>query len=194
MPSSSQSPRGQNANDAAQIFDAEALGASFQHLAIDVVRGERTDFTSRWFRARNGDADLVIWTDGEKRIIKHQLCFFGQVVEWTPIHGTRTGFVIEEELIGGAASSDSPEVAEHIRFDQQIQGCVVVQAVSLLSHVPQLSDSDRSAMIFNLRQSPRLHKKARDRALQVWAPKIDEIDSSRRPTFWKRLRNWVLGG
>lgn len=181
-----------HSSEPARLLDVEALGASFQHLAIDVVRGESTDFTSHWFRSRSGEADLVIWMDGEKRIIKHQLCFFGQVVEWSPIYGTRTGFVIEEEL-GLGASADSSDVAEHIHFDRHVQRGVVQQAIRLLSSVPELNESDRKAMIFNLRESPKLHKKARDRALKIWAPKVDEINSKTRPTFWKRLKNWVLG-
>lgn len=175
--------------ESAQFLDVEALGASFQHLAVDVIRGESTDFTSHWYRSRTGEADLVIWMDGERRILKHQLCFFGQVVEWSPIHGTRTGLVIEEEMSTGAAS----EVAEHIRFDRSIQRDVVQQAIRILAHVSELNENDRRAMIFNLRESPKLHKRARDRALKAWAPKVDEINSSRRPTFWKRLKNWVLG-
>lgn len=178
----------------ARIFDPQALGASFQHLAVDVVRGETTDFTSQWFRARNGEADLVIWTDSEKRIIKHQLCFFGQVVEWSPIHGTRTGFVFEEEMISPSLGLEHPpEIAEHIKFDMSAQNQAVQQAVRLLLHVPSLNEADRVAMVFNFRKSPKLHKRARDRALKAWAPKVEEINSSVRSPFWKRLKNWVLG-
>ena len=186
-------------------FDAEALGASLRQLAVDVVKGETTDFMSRWFRSMNSDADLVIWTDGEKRIIKHQLCFFGQVVEWNPINGTRTGLVIEEELqeaasaldgddeFDGAAPAGEGNVSETIRFDESSQRSVVLQAIQLLSRVPDLNEADRSALIYNLKESPKLHKNARERALKAWAPKVDELNSTQRPTFWKRLRNWVLG-
>jgi hypothetical protein len=201
------------AKDFARLFDAEALGATFMHLAVDVTRGEATDFTSHWYRARRGEADLVIWTDGARRIIKHQLCFFGQVVEWTAIHGTRTGFLFEEHadseagegveddsfmpsaaaLGTGFDEAESDAVSEMIRFDSQIQGTAVQQAIQILSRVPSLSDEDRSALIFNLRQSPRMHKNARERALKIWAPRVDDLHSDRRPTFWRRLRTWILG-
>jgi len=188
-------------------FDAAALGASFQQLAVDVVRGESTDFMSRWFRTPKSDADLVIWTDSEKRIIKHQLCFFGQVVEWNPINGTRTGLVIEEELAvaeekpepaksskqKAEPAAESGDIAEIIRFDKVAQAPVVEQALKLLAHIPDLVPEDRAALSYNLRESPKLHKKARERALKTWAPKVDEIVSTQRPTFWRRLRSWVLG-
>jgi hypothetical protein len=185
------------------LFDAEKLGLSFQQLAVDVVKGETTDFMSRWFRATKGEADLVIWTDGEKRIIKHQICFYGQVVDWNPINGTRTGLIIEEEVnfnqVDGAAAGPEliphdSEVSETIRFDHVSQSSVVAQAVALLLRVPELSENDRASLIYNLKQSPKLHKNARERALKVWAPKVDEITSTKRPTFWKRLRQWVVGG
>jgi hypothetical protein len=203
-------PDGKKELQQSQLFDAETLGLSFQQLAVDVVKGESTDFMSRWFRSTKGEADLVIWTDGEKRIIKHQLCFYGQVVDWNPINGTRTGLIIEEEVFFGemtptysdvAASSDSGlpvaphdgEVSETIRFDQVLQRSVVAQAIELLLRVPSLNEEDRSSLIYNLKQSPKLHKNARERALKVWAPKVDEITSTTRPTFWKRLRQWVIG-
>jgi len=177
----------------AVLFDIDALGASFQHLAVDVIPGEVTEFTSHWYRSRNGEADLVVWMDEENRILKHQLCFYGQVVEWSPIYGTRTGVIVEEELAFGASTPGGMEVTERIRFDRIAQRGVVQQAIHLLSCMAELRESERRALIYNLRESPRLHKKARDRALKVWAPKVDEIHSNRRPTFWKRLKNWVLG-
>jgi hypothetical protein len=186
------------------VFDALALGSSLRRLAVDVVRGEDTDFMSRWFRSVMGDADLVIWTDSEKRIIKYQLCFYGQVVDWNPIKGTRTGLIVEEELdqsveAGGNLvgninqETDEANVAETIRFDRTVQNSVVQQAIQVLACVPDLDEPDRENLIFNLRESPRLHKKARERALKAWAPKADELTSTRRPTFWRRLRSWVLG-
>ncbi len=179
-----------------QVFDALTLGASLQRLAVDVVRGESTDFMSRWFRSAIGDADLVIWTDGENRIVKYQLCFYGQVIDWNPINGTRTGLVVEEEVeVPRAPRAGDPnfEVAETIRFDRTAQTAVVSQAIQVLRYVPDLDQADRASLIFNLRESPKLHKNARERALKTWAPKIDEITSTRRPTFWRRLTGWVFG-
>jgi hypothetical protein len=182
----------------AKHFDAEALGSSFQKLAVDVVKGEKTDFLSRWYRSPKQDADLVIWTDGQKRIIKHQLCFFGQVVDWNPINGTRTGLVVEEEIAlveekMPAQNGKNSEVSEKILFDKITQLSVVDQALKVLSFVPDLPQEDRDMLLYNLRQSPKLHKKARERALETWAPKMEEIVSTQRPTFWLRLKSWVLG-
>jgi hypothetical protein len=174
-----------------QVFDAETVGLSLREVGADVLRGETTDFLSRWFHSSFSDADLVIWTDGQQRIIKYQLCFFGQVVEWNPIHGTRTGYIFEEEVSGEEVPG--LEVSESVRYDRDAQDSVVVQASEILSFVAELSDDDRYKLIFNLRESPRLHKRARERALQAWAPRIDEIVSNQPASLWRRLKKWVLG-
>jgi hypothetical protein len=178
------------------VFDALALGSSLQRLGVDVVRGEETDFMSRWFRSALGDADLVIWTDGEMRIIKYQLCFYGQVVDWNPIRGTRTGLIVEEELTKQEEcprDESSRQCAETICFDRTAQNSVIQQAIQVLAYVPDLDEVDRANLIYNLRESPRMHKNARERALKAWAPKVDELNSTRRPTFWHRLSKWVFG-
>lgn len=170
------------------VFDEETLGLSLRELAIDVQQGETTEFLSRWFHSPQ-DADLFIWFDGDHRIIKTQVSYFGQVIEWNPFDGTRTGLIIEEEAAGGREE----EVTEIIRFDERAQARAVEQAIRVLRHVPELAEADRARLIRNLRVSPRLHKQARERALKAWAPKADEISSNRRPTFWAQLRKWVFG-
>lgn len=170
------------------VFNAEALGSSFEEVAVDVLRAEKTEFLSRWFRATRGEADLTIWIDSEKRIVKHQLSFFGQVVEWNPIHGTRTGFIVEEETGG-----DSGDASEIIRFDKRVQDFAVDQAIGVLNHVRQLDAAEKSLLVYNLRESPKLHARARARALEAWAPRGEEIVSDRRPGFWNRLRKWISG-
>lgn len=172
------------------MFDAQHLGSSFEEVAVDVLRGETTEFLSRWFRAKRGEADLTIWSDSDKRIVKHQIAFFGQIVEWNPIHGTRTGFIVEEE---SSDPSDESEMSEIIRFDGKVQPFAVQQAIGLLQFVPGLEETERGVLVYNLRESPRLHARARERALKAWAPRGEDILSDRRPGFWNRLRSWVLG-
>jgi hypothetical protein len=190
-----------------QLFDAQALGASFQELGIDIVRSENAEFVTRWFRAARADADLTIWLDGENRIVKHQLCVFGQVVEWNLIHGTRTGLIVETESLGGQSEErvsiplqggnpsrpDPSSTSEQIQFDERPLGGTVEQAIGVLMSVPALKDSERQTLIFNLRQSPRLQPHAREQTLRAWAPKVNDIIADVRPSFWSRLRSWVCG-
>ncbi len=178
------------------VFDGETLGLSLRELGVDIVHADTTDIMSRWFHSVQ-DADLFIYSDSQQRLLKLQICFFGQVVEWNPIDGTRTGLIIEMENSGAAISgghdASEEEVTETIQFDSRAQSGVITQAMAILKHVTYLSEEERSLYCYNLTQSPRLHKHARERALKTWAPKADEISSLQRPKFWKRLKTWVLG-
>lgn len=178
-------------SEPAKIYDVAQLALSFQEVAIDVVRGETTEFLSRWYRASRGEADLTIWWDGDKRVVKQQLCVYGQVIEWSPIHGTRTGLVIEHEASG---ESDGETASEIVRYDAKISDASVSQAVELLQAIEAIGVSDRALLVYNFRVSPRLHKNARERALRAWAPLAEgEIFSPVRPNLWKNLGRWLFG-
>ena len=189
--------------DAARVFDVASLALSFEEIAVDVVRGETTEFLSRWYRSKAGDADLTIWWDSESRVVKQQLCMYGQVVEWNPIHGTRTGLVIELEMSSssqsaGAATTDESEnddlTSETIQFDAKAEKASVDQALSLVKILSALKEADRSLLAYNFRESPRLHKNARERAIRAWAPQSEELlNSTARSGLWKSVSRWIFG-
>lgn len=187
-----------------QPVDVESLGASFCEVGVDVIKGETMDFFSRWFRSSSSDADLLIWIDGENRIVKTQLNFYGQVVEWNAIHGTRTGVIVEEELCESTSESTSqpaltsaprnePVVSETVLFDGEAQASVVQQAMRLLAHVPKLTMLEKHQMIYQFRESPKLRRRSRERALKEWAHVGSEIVNEARPSFWKKLSRWFFG-
>ena len=173
-------------SEPAKVYDSAGLAQSFREVAVDVVRGETTEFLSRWYQTDKGDADLTIWWDGEKRVVKQQLCLFGQVVEWTPIHGTRTGLVVESE-------NGTDEASEIIHYDPRLQRASVNQAIMLIKDVTAIHQPDRALLVYNFRESPKLHKNARERALKAWAQHGEDLLSPARPSFWKRLGDWVFG-
>lgn len=178
----------------ARPIDVAALALTFEEVAFDVVQGETTEFLSRWYRAKSGLADLTIWWDGERRVVKQQLCVYGQVVEWNPIHGTRTGMVIEHESVGDAHTSGSEVASEIIQFDGKAQKNSVNLAIQLLNAISAVRTEDRELLVFNFRESPRLHKNARERAMKAWAPQGTEILSSTdRGGFWRGLTHWIFG-
>jgi hypothetical protein len=197
------------ANELPKVFYVTHVAQSFKEVAIDVVRGETTEFLSRWYQSARGDADLSIWWDSEKRVVKQQLCLFGQVVEWNPIHGTRTGLVVEHE--SAAANPRSPDDArddadestddktsddttsEIIHFDPKAQRNPIDQAIALIREVSAISTEDRALLVYNFRESPKLHKNARERAIKAWAPQSEELLASARSSFWKRVGGWVFG-
>lgn len=180
----------------ARPIDVASLASTFEEVAFDVVQGETTEFLSRWYRASNGEADLTIWWDGEERVVKQQLCVYGQVIEWNPIHGTRTGMVIEHESAPGESVTDekSESTSEIIQFDTKIQKSTVAQAIKLLSAIRAVRGQDRELLIYNFRESPRLHKNARERAMKAWAPQgVEILSSTDRGSFWRGITNWIFG-
>lgn len=184
-------------DESAKIYDVTHVARSFREVAVDVVRGESTEFLSRWYQAERGDADLTIWWDGDRRVVKQQLCLYGQVVEWNPIHGTRTGLVVEHETCapvdGATDGAGGDETAEIVHYDAKLQRAAVDQAITLIREVGAIPEADRALVVYNFRESPKLHKNARERALKAWAQHGEELLSSTRPGFWKRLGRWMFG-
>ncbi len=136
-------------------FDARTLGESLKEVAIDYIETEDSNLQSRWFQSES-DADLFIWTDINRKkltsieeIIKYQLSFFGQVVEWSIFDGVRTGVIIENEIHG-----ENP--SEVIEFDQQPQLGPLEQASSLLRFVGALDLIEQQHLISVLSQKAKL--------------------------------------
>lgn len=189
----------------ALYVDLENLGLSLRELAVDLVPNQKNEFLCRWFHSPKKEADLFIWFDRENRMVKHHISFYGQVVEWNPIYGTRSGVIIEEEIDANMALSSGHDdeiefneygevrFSEKIQFDLQTQKESVIQAIKIISFVPELSDLDRDIIIYNYRHSPKMHKKAKERALREWQINETEFGTSVRSPFWKRIKKWVLG-
>lgn len=129
------------------LFDPVALGASLKEVATDVIKTSEMDVTHRWFHSAK-DADLFIWLDPGKNIIKQQLTFYGQVIEWNIVEGTRTGMILEEDGRKPAKASDI------IRFDDKPQRAPVGQAIAVLQHVATLNDLERRSLAKNFADSP----------------------------------------
>lgn len=152
------------------IFDPAGLGRSLQEVGADLIEtSDGSSVLSRWFQSAR-DVELLIWVDSEKNIIKHQITFFGQVVEWTKHDGIKTGVVIEEE----STLSQEQALRETIRFDQSADRRAVETAILVVESVPSLSDQDL------------------DRIRQSLKP-LNLRESAVRQTKWDRLRRWFSG-
>ncbi len=186
------------------LFDPEGLGRSLREVAIDVIETEGATIFTRWFHSTN-DVDLLIWSDEARNVIKHQVNFFGQVVEWSVFEGVKTGFIIEEDAAAGAGGDGEGELSETIQFDPTPESNAIRQALMLLEHVPDLDGADKSRIRDNLlnradgRPDPggeflRLYGEARK-----WDGETRGRDRAaykaraKRPGFWRRIRKWFSG-
>lgn len=142
------------------FFNAERIGESLKEVSSDVMRVESRDIVGRWFHSSD-EADLFLWTDEQKQIVKQQISFYGQVVEWNAVEGTKTGVVIEEE------NSEQPTIkaSEVIRFDERPQIQPVGLAVDVIQHISALTKDEQAQIIGNFSRG-KPSRKSRGRFAQ----------------------------
>ena len=137
-----------------EFFNPKKIGSRLKEVAVDYIendsKGTRlaASVLSRWYHS-DPDTDLFIWMDDAKNIIKQQLVFRGQVVEWNCLDGMKTGYVIEQEMENKKPKTDQNEPAmprsESIQFDKATMGPSVQQALAIIEH---LDDDSLKAQLF----------------------------------------------
>lgn len=129
------------------FFDAAVLGESLKEVATDLIKTDEIEIVHRWFHSAK-DADFFIWLDQQNNVIKQQLTFYGQVVEWNIVEGVKTGLIVEDDSRQAIKSSDI------IRFDNHAQRAPIEQALTLLKHITALNDMERHLLTKNFAQGP----------------------------------------
>jgi hypothetical protein len=168
------------------LFDAEQIGRTLREVAVDVIETEGSTILSRWFHSKH-DVELFLWLDGDQNVIKYQVTFFGQVVEWNVFEGVKTGYIIEEEVAGHGDEN----VKETIEFDQTPQDSAIERAIRLLEHVPDLPGPHREKICSNLRLRVRGEPDSQDAFIRRYGEVYGK--SSKGRGFWKRLKRWFSG-
>lgn len=123
-----------------EFFNGKTVGRGLKEVAVDLIKTENEDLVSRWYHGTTG-ADLFTWADRGNNIIKQQLNFNGQVVEWNCLEGIKTGVVIEQDMESEAAKKKSigkeelqVKASETIKFDSNPQSDSVGLALEILKH------------------------------------------------------------
>lgn len=147
------------------FFNAQDIGESLEEVAIDVIKTESQNITSRWLHSAR-EADLFIWLDERENIIKQQMSFCGQVVEWNILEGVKTGVVLEDESHSGGV-----EGSEVVRFDEDPQQASVKQAIEVLRHVLALTEEDRRTLLANFNKGPVADHLPPEEFLRLYGPK-----------------------
>ncbi|MCB0412341.1 MAG: hypothetical protein KDD22_07435 [Bdellovibrionales bacterium] len=133
------------------FFNARTMGRSLREVATDLIQTESQDVVSRWFHSEDG-IDLFIWSDESHLIIKQQLSFHGQVMEWNIVEGLKTGVILEDDT----AKTFKVDSSEVVRYDEVLQLATLRQGIELLEHVDALSKEDRQKLQDNFRNNPTL--------------------------------------
>lgn len=176
-----------------RLFDPADLGGTLKEVATDLIHTSTDqDVTGRWFHSVQ-DADLYIWLDDRRRVIKQQLSFYGTVVEWNAVEGLKTGMVIEEEREDKDRHRNDSEL---IQFDNRPQKNTIVQAMELLRHVTSLSSEERDLLMGNFADSAlaiSMDAEEFARRFGKLLPKPGEAlrSPSRWRLFWSRLKRFL---
>lgn len=164
---------------APDFFNAQSIGRSLQEVSVEIIKTESQNVTSRWFHS-NKDADLFIWHDERYNIIKQQVSFCGQIVEWNILEGVKTGIVEEHESTGKISGSDL------IRFDKQPQKSSIQMASEMVRHIEQLDELEKQALINNFRKAPKLSNIDPAEFVNQYGRKPTE-EKAPEKGFWQRL-------
>jgi hypothetical protein len=132
------------------MFNAQDIGSSLQEVAADYIKTEDNEIESHWYHSQK-DADLYYWRDNKKNIIKQQVSFLGQIIEWNILDGVRTGVVVEDE------TSQSMGCSPLVHYDKSPSPSTLGQCVDIVAHIPKLPASEKQQIMNNFLHSPNLH-------------------------------------
>jgi phage terminase large subunit GpA-like protein len=164
-----------------RFFNAEELGKSLKEVATDVIAttGDQK-VISRWFHSSK-DADLFIWLDHRQNVIKQQLTFFGQVVEWNVIEGVKTGMIVEEEATAKIKAS------EIVQFDLSPQKAPIEQARALLGCMTALKEDERTLLVTNFTGIALKHAIDPQEFVDRFGAFLARRPEAKKPSLWARF-------
>lgn len=130
------------------FFEPAQAGRSLKEVGIDYLKVESKNITSRWFHSAH-DVDLFLWLDEHSQVIKQQVSFCGQIVEWNILDGLKTGVVIEEEIVGDVGDLNKVDQSEMIRFDDRPQKQAIRLAIEVIQNIEPLEELVRRHLLSN---------------------------------------------
>jgi hypothetical protein len=124
--------------DVPVFFNPARAAEKVREVEVRIVDGEKDQVTSRWFHGPD-EIDFFVWQDHRKNIIKQQVSFYGQIVEWNILDGLRTGVVLEEET-----TLNKVPASELVRYDQKPMRPAVETALALVKNARSVTETLRS--------------------------------------------------
>lgn len=146
------------------IESIKTLAQRMNFVSFDTIQMEAQSIKSHWYRHEEG-IDLYYFQKDDGRFLKLHISCFGQVIEWNPMDGTRTGLMIEEELGG--------EVFETVQYDARANRESVEQSVVILENASAIDEALRNELMVLLKHSE--------------APKKGSVRATALTRFFKKL-------
>ena len=170
------------------FFSGKTVGKSLKEVAVDLIKTESEDLVSRWYHGKAG-ADLFTWADRRNNIIKQQLNFNGQVVEWNCLEGLKTGLVVELDMESEKKSNEEVEMkpSETIKFDMSPQNNSIVVALEILQYT-EIDLGLRDQLIGNFKDPKNIENMSPEAFLGRFGSTLKNFQSKEDPGFWGHLR------
>jgi hypothetical protein len=179
-PGNNQRKRLHTPRETIHMFNAREIGGSLTEVAIDLIKSEDRDIESRWYHSPH-DADLFYWRDDQKNIIKQQVSFLGQLLEWNVVEGVRTGLLIES-----AQGTDMSSPI--IRFDSSPQQKTLEQGLEILVNITSMDDEVKQRIMHNFVRAPRLSSLGADEILEKYGRYLGKPglkETGKRKKWWQ---------
>ena len=126
-------------------LDLKKNAANMKRVSEDIVKTASMEVCASWYRSGE-HLDVVIWRDSKGRHIKHQVNIFGQVSEWNPLDGLKTGLIVEMEWGTDQLSKDQKFAQEILHFDFEPQCEALQQTLEVIENMTVLSPADNESM------------------------------------------------
>lgn len=156
------------------VESIKTLAQNMNFVSFDILQVEQYSVKSHWYRHEQG-LDIYYFQKDDGRLVKLHIAFFGQVIEWNPLDGTRTGLLMEEEI--------GSEVIETVHFDSRTNKESLAQSLVILENASCLAQDLRDQLLVLLQfpQSPAvaLQTSAKSSLLSKIQHKISSFWSKR---------------
>lgn len=106
-------------------------------VSFDVIQFHDNEMRSHWYRYE--DIDLYYFQNLAGDISKIHISVFGEVIEWNPLDGLRSGLLIEAEGDAG--------ITEVIQYDARPSSKCLEQAVEILRAARNIELHQREQLI-----------------------------------------------
>lgn len=128
------------------VDSIKTLAQKMNFVSFDMLHIEDQEIKSHWYSHEEG-LDIYYFQKEDGSLIKLHVSFFGQVIEWNPLDGTRTGYMVEQE--------QGSEVFETVHFDSRTNSESLAQCLVLLENAICLTQELRSELTVLLQLSPQ---------------------------------------
>lgn len=145
-------------------FDPKRIAAGLYQVSEQAMQTKSMELRTYWYTGPD-QLDIFLWEDLGGNLIKQQITYCGQVVEWNIVDGIKTGVVIEEESF-----EPGIKASELINYDTIMISSSLQQAIQLVEFIEILSEKRKNEILNNLNGN-------------------STIDSMSHEEFWQKFGN-----